>query len=148
MRQTLTLWKRGALDGNGEWTYLAPVEVPVRWEDKVQRFQHQDGSARIGNCVIYLREDRITLDDKVFHGHRNAFLLASLTTAQLEALSVSLGISVEALTALLGVATPIDGIDYDDLSPFASPLVRTVGMIGASPSVGNGSNIVFKIIAE
>jgi hypothetical protein len=147
LNQLVTLWKIGELDEGGGRDYLAPTEILVRWENKVSRFIHSDGTDRIGNCIIYTDSDLIGLEDKLFEGSLNALLSLSLGEAGRQGLADSLEISLEALNALLALANPIPGVDYAALVPFLAPSVRTCGSAGFSPSLG-GNKKLYKIIGE
>lgn len=65
-RQTLVYWAPGKANTNGEPTYLAPVQLTCRWDNRVQEIQTESGTVvvsrvelitesqlSVGGCVVY-----------------------------------------------------------------------------------------------
>lgn len=53
MKQTATYWAPGALDGYGNVSFAAPVEVKVRWQDKSELFRGDDAQEYTSSAVVY-----------------------------------------------------------------------------------------------
>lgn len=52
-RQVAVLWKRGAANKYGAFSYEAPVQIKCRWDDKQEEFSDTTGAKRVSQAVVY-----------------------------------------------------------------------------------------------
>lgn len=64
---TATLWVLTDRDERGVPAYAAPVEIPVRWEDKAQVFLADIGIEEVSRAVVYVDRD-IAKGSLLLHG--------------------------------------------------------------------------------
>jgi hypothetical protein len=57
LKQTATLWTKGALDAYGNPTWSTPVAIKVRWEETRQKTMDAKGNTIISNAVVYAMND-------------------------------------------------------------------------------------------
>lgn len=67
LRQTATYWAPQSQDLFGKTTYDAPVQIPVRWEDKVELFRDKTGQEVASKSKVFLAQD-IDLDGYLMLG--------------------------------------------------------------------------------
>lgn len=53
MKHAATYWGPIVNNGYGSGTFLAPVEIICRWEDKQEKFTDTQGDERISSAVVY-----------------------------------------------------------------------------------------------
>lgn len=51
--ETATYWEPGAPDGFGGYTWTAPVQLQVRWQDQQERLVDTDGKEFVSRAIIY-----------------------------------------------------------------------------------------------
>lgn len=151
LTQTAIVWRSAGLDAFGQPVFASPIEVPVRWESRIQAFRHSDGTERIGNCEVFTTAE-MEVDDRMFLGNLNQFALKFLpltsTEAQgLEDAAGDLGFTVQELKDQLAMPELIENFPYSWLLPIMAPSVRTIGVAGASPLVG-GNIVLYNYIGE
>lgn len=56
MNQLATYWAPGALDGYGNVSFSAPVQMMVRWQDSTELFRGDDGQEYTSSAIIYSSE--------------------------------------------------------------------------------------------
>ena len=61
--QMVTYWARGTSNGFTEESYVSPIVINVRWEDKSERFLTDEGEELRSRAVVY---SQINLDLKGF----------------------------------------------------------------------------------
>ncbi len=57
LRQTATLWVFNGVSNSGDPSFVAPVQVTVRWEDRVIEFIDNRGEKTVSKSVVYLSQD-------------------------------------------------------------------------------------------
>lgn len=57
LNQTATLWVSGTLDGYGNPSFAAPVQIPCRWEGKTEKLINGDGSEVVSRARVFLAQD-------------------------------------------------------------------------------------------
>ena len=55
--QTAVYWGSPTSDGYGSFTFDAPLEINVRWEDRTQLFIDRTGAESKSLAVVYLGQD-------------------------------------------------------------------------------------------
>jgi hypothetical protein len=77
--ETVVWWAQtGTLDGAGNHTYSAGVEIDVRWEDRKENFITSEGEEKTSKAVVYPDESKnIKVNDQLFRGE-----LTDLDSAQ------------------------------------------------------------------
>ena len=56
-RQAATYWSTPVSDGYGGYTYLIPVPLSVRWEEKQEEFTDPEGKLNLSRAVVYVPVD-------------------------------------------------------------------------------------------
>lgn len=56
-KQTAVYWGAGSVDGFGVVTYDTPVEVTVRWSEKMELFLDSDGEQKSSRSVVHILQD-------------------------------------------------------------------------------------------
>lgn len=88
------LWTAGVLDGFGDPSFNAPVEIDCRWQDRNQKYQSLAGDERISNSQIYYQEaDLIKPGDRIARGSMNSLLLKIKTVDELVAIALDLDLT-------------------------------------------------------
>ena len=59
LRQTAVYWSPLSVDEYGQPTWNAPVELAVRWEDKIEAFMDADGERQFSRAVVFVESDVI-----------------------------------------------------------------------------------------
>jgi hypothetical protein len=57
LNQTAIYWANSVNDGFGGFTFDAPVDIAVRWEDKQEKYISMKGEEQISNALVYLSID-------------------------------------------------------------------------------------------
>ena len=57
LSQTAVYWGSPTVDGWGNYTFAAPVEVTVRWVDKAELFLDGNAKQQVSNAVVLLDQD-------------------------------------------------------------------------------------------
>jgi len=57
LKQTLTYWAPGDIDGGGKRSYSPPVPLPCRWEDRRERFIDRNGNEMVSRAIAYVDAD-------------------------------------------------------------------------------------------
>ena len=56
-QQTAVYWERQSADSYGRYSYAEPIELPCRWEQKVEEFRDSKGEKLVSKATVYL--DRV-----------------------------------------------------------------------------------------
>lgn len=56
-RQTATYWGSPTDNGTGGFSYAAPVQFRVRWEDKQMQFSNQVGELQVSQAVVFVSQE-------------------------------------------------------------------------------------------
>jgi len=75
--QTAVYWAKSTSDGFGGYAYVAPVEVDVRWAEKVQMVTDSSGKQVVSTSEVLVQQD-MDLDGLLYLGE-----LTDLTPLQL-----------------------------------------------------------------
>jgi len=70
-RQTLVYWAPGKANSDGEPTYLAPVELSCRWDNRVQEIQTDVGTTVVSRVEL-ITQDLLTVGGCVLYGTLNS----------------------------------------------------------------------------
>jgi len=54
LRQAATAWGSSAKDAYGNTTFLAPVSIKVRWEDKIERTTDSTGKDIVSQAFVFM----------------------------------------------------------------------------------------------
>ena len=76
LNQKAVYWGTPVTDGYGKLTFSVPVEIDVRWEDKMELFLTFNGKEKLSQAVIYSETD-MDIDGYLYLG-----LLSELSTAE------------------------------------------------------------------
>lgn len=57
LKQTATYWAPTTLNSFGKPTFVAPVTISCRWEDKEVKFYDAQGDERVSKSIVYLASD-------------------------------------------------------------------------------------------
>ncbi len=57
LNQTAVFWGTPVTDGFGKLTFAVPVEISVRWEDKMEQFLSAMGKDELSQSIIYSETD-------------------------------------------------------------------------------------------
>jgi hypothetical protein len=80
MRLETAVWwaQTGALDGAGNHTYSAGIEIDVRWEDRKENFITSEDEEKTSKAVVYPDEEKdVKVNDQLYRGE-----LTDLDSAQ------------------------------------------------------------------
>lgn len=75
-KQTAVYWANAVDNRAGGWTFDAPVEVSVRWEDRAELYRDAKGEEAVSNAVVFVGQD-MAIGEFLFLG-----ALADVTAAQ------------------------------------------------------------------
>jgi hypothetical protein len=67
LKQIATYWRATGIDGFGEKTYSAPVQIKCRWEERSEFIRTADGNQVPSRARVFL-EDDVALDDYLMLG--------------------------------------------------------------------------------
>jgi len=81
LKQTATWWARSSVDSYGDPTFAAPVQIPVRWEQRTELFVNARGEEKRSNSIVYLDRD-ISIGDFLYLGTSTATDPTSVLGAQ------------------------------------------------------------------
>lgn len=70
LKQTAVYWGAPIPNGFGGFTYSNPVEIVVRWEERVQMFTSMSGQEKVSQAVVYT-ESTLTANGYLFLGTLN-----------------------------------------------------------------------------
>lgn len=70
-KQTATYWGAPTPNGTGGYTYAAPVTMLVRWEERQQQFNNEQGETLLSNAVVFVPED-VTVGGYLYLGTSGA----------------------------------------------------------------------------
>ena len=57
--QYAVYWEKTGTDRYNQATYVAPKELEVRWEDRIQEFVTPDGEQALATSVVYVGENLV-----------------------------------------------------------------------------------------
>lgn len=64
-----TIWRKGALDYNGNVAFSAPDHIYVRWEYENRLILTEDGRTEQGRATVYFPEDNYDIGDYIAQEH-------------------------------------------------------------------------------
>lgn len=67
LNQVCTLWVSTGTDGYNKPSFDAPVQITVRWEEKSEKIQMDDGVEVLSRARVFLAQD-VALGDYLFLG--------------------------------------------------------------------------------
>lgn len=67
LNQTATYWPPGEPTGYGGYTWPVKVEIPVRWQEKMQMVRSKTGEERVSNAEVWTLVD-IDLEGRIYRG--------------------------------------------------------------------------------
>ena len=76
LNQKAVYWGTPITDGYGKLTFVSPIEINVRWEDRMELFLTFNGKNKLSQAVIYSETD-MDIDGYLYLG-----LLSQLSTAE------------------------------------------------------------------
>jgi len=76
LNQKAVYWGTPVTDGYGKLTFATPIEIDVRWEDKMELFLSFNGKEELSQAIIYSETD-MEIDSYLYLG-----LLSELSTEE------------------------------------------------------------------
>jgi len=67
LNQTAVFWGSPTKDGNGKLSFSDPIEIDVRWEDKMELFLNLEGKQELSQAIIYSETD-MEIDSYLYLG--------------------------------------------------------------------------------
>src|SRR5512135_1722086 len=55
--QKAVYWSAPVPDGFGGFTYAAPAEIDVRWEERIEQYTDMSGEIRMSQAIVYSSTD-------------------------------------------------------------------------------------------
>lgn len=57
LKMRAAYWEPGVPDDRGNRTFVAPVQIKCRWEERVQEFTGTNNEAMLSNAIVYVDRD-------------------------------------------------------------------------------------------
>lgn len=57
LKQKAVYWSSPIPDGFGGFSYIAPIEINVRWEDRTEQYVDMSGQQALSNAIVYADRD-------------------------------------------------------------------------------------------
>lgn len=73
-RQTAVYWAAPVSDGRGSWTFTAPAEITVRWDNTAVEYKDTQGEIKVSKAVVLLKSGTVVVGGYLYLG-----ALASIT---------------------------------------------------------------------